>query len=263
MALKRSIFELISSVFERFATCGRKQSGVRILLYHSVGTNLPHDTYGMGISIESFKEQMKIISEDKGTEVIPLRFSEDNLSFAENSDKLKFAITFDDGYRDNLYIAGPVLLEWGVPFTVFVTASFIKNNSSIYLSMEDLRELSRMPGVTIGSHGVTHRRLTKLNDRDLRGELSESRSRIEDMIDKKVDMLSYPHGKIDRRVRDAAIESGYRLGFGSRFGLNPISADPMFLRRTEIWAGDSTDIFRQKYGGAWDWYGYYQRLRGL
>jgi peptidoglycan/xylan/chitin deacetylase (PgdA/CDA1 family) len=263
VAIKRNICELISFACDRFTKFGRKEAGIRILLYHSIGTNLPHDTYGMGISIESFKEQIRIISKDKRTGVIPLRFSEDHLSFAENSDKVKLAITFDDGYRDNLYTAAPVLLEWGVPFTVFVTSSFLQNNSSVYLSKEDLRELSDMPGVTIGSHGMTHCRLTKLNDRDLVCELLESRSRIEDIIGKKVDMLSYPHGKIDRRVTDAAVESGYRLGLGSRFGINLENTDPMFLRRTEIWDGDSEDVFRRKYSGAWDWYGYYQTLRGL
>jgi len=80
---------------------------------------------------------------------------------------------------------------------------------------------------------------------------------------KKVDMISYPHGKADRRVRDAAVNSGYRLGFGSRFGVNCENTDPMFFRRTEIWDTDSVDVFHQKYMGAWDWYGYWQKLRGL
>ena len=263
MALKRSIFEMISSAFDRFATCGRKQAGIRILLYHSVGADLPHDTYGMGMSIESFREQIRIIAEDIRTEVIPLRIPEGCLSLFENYDKVKLSVTFDDGYRDNLYTAAPVLMEWDIPFTVFVTAGYLRMNSSVYLSKEDLKELSGLPGVTIGSHGMTHSRLTKLSDSDLVGELSDSRSRIEDIIGKKVDMLSYPHGKVDRRVRDAAVKSGYSLGVGSRFGINFANTDPMFLRRTEIWTTDSEDVFRRKYSGAWDWYGYYQQLRGL
>ena len=224
---------------------------------------MPHDAYGMSVSIESFKEQIRIISENKRAEVIPLRFLEDRLSLGENDDKLKIAITFDDGYKDNLHTAAPVLLEWGFPFTVFVTAGFLQKNSSVYLSKEDLRELSGLPGVTIGSHGMTHSRLTILDDRELGAELSKSRSRLEDITGKRVNMLSYPHGRANRRVIEAAFESGYRVGVGSRFGSNFENTDPMFLRRTEIWTTDSEDVFRQKYSGAWDWFGYYQRLRGL
>jgi len=157
VTLKRHICALISSGCDRFLKYRNRQLGIRILLYHSVGTDLPHDTYGVSMSVEAFKEQIRIISEDRKIEVIPLRLPEDSLSLVENDGELKITITFDDAYRDNLYTASPVLLEWGVPFTVFVTAGFLKKNSSIYLSIEELKELSGLPGITVGSHGMTER----------------------------------------------------------------------------------------------------------
>ena len=97
----------------------------------------------------------------------------------------------------------------------------------------------------------------------LRTELEESRMRIEDILSRQVSMLSYPHGKVNKAVRSTAVEAGYRFGLGSRFGANFADTDPMVLRRTEVWAADSVRVFRQKCAGAWDWYGYYQSLRGL
>jgi peptidoglycan/xylan/chitin deacetylase (PgdA/CDA1 family) len=217
----------------------------------------------MSVSIKSFKEQIRVLSEDKEIEIISLNSLTYHSLWNRNGVKLKIAITFDDGYKDNLYVAAPILAEYGSPFTVFITTKFVDNNSSVYLTPEELRELSALQGVTIGSHGMTHARLSGLSHYELCDELVESRSRIEDIIDKKVQMFSYPHGSFDRRIRDAAVEAGYLLGFGSRFGINSKHSDPMFLRRTEIWAVDSENIFRQKYSGAWDWYGYYQKLRGL
>ena len=173
------------------------------------------------------------------------------------------AVTFDDGYKDNLYTAAPILIDYGIPFTVFVTAGFLGDASNVFLSENELKLLSDMPGVTIGSHGMTHSRLTRLDDRRLMAELLESRARIEDITGKKVEMLSYPMGKMDSRVIAAAIKSGYRLGAGSRFGENLPGTKTMFLKRTEVWGDDSKEVFCQKYRGAWDWYGHYQRLRGL
>jgi len=263
MRVRRSIDHLISSGYEVFRNCRYGDADFRIMLYHSIGNSLPHDTYGMSVSIKSFKEQIRLLSEDEEIEIISLNSSIYHSLWNGDGVKLKIAITFDDGYKDNLYVAAPILAEYGSPFTVFVTTQFVDNNSSVYLTPEELRELSALPGVTIGSHGRTHARLSGLSDYELCDELVGSRSRIEDIIGKKVDMVSYPHGKFNRRVRAAAVDSGYRLGFGSRFGINSKHSDPMFLKRTEIWAEDSENIFRQKYRGAWDWYAYYQKMRGL
>ncbi|MBW1909665.1 MAG: polysaccharide deacetylase family protein [Deltaproteobacteria bacterium] len=204
-----------------------------------------------------------MLFEDKDSEVISLKFSDSYSIFKENPDKLLVAITFDDGYKNNLHTVAPILLDYGFPFTVFLTVENLDIPSSEYLSRKELIELASLPGVSIGSHGVHHSQMTELGDQDLRAELEDSRSVIEDIIGKKVDMLSYPHGKTDQRVRDTALDLGYRLGAGSRFGTNLEDADPMGLKRIELWSTDSRDIFRQKYSGAWDWYGYWQKLRGL
>jgi len=261
--LNRHICALISSANGVLSRFRDKRAGIRILLYHSVGGELPHDAYGMSISIESFKNQIRILSEDDKCEIIALTSSTYPALSDLGDERKRIAITFDDGYKDILYNAAPVLIERGFSFTVFVTPKLLEYASGIYLNTNDLRQLSKLPGVTIGSHGMSHQKLTFLNMDDLCAELRDSALRIEDIIGKKVDLISYPHGKTDRRVMDAVQEAGYRLGAGSRFGINVERTDPMFLRRTEIWNSDAEDTFSRKLSGAWDWYGYYQRLRGL
>lgn len=41
-------------------------------------------------------------------------------------------LTFDDGYRDNLEVAYPVLRELDAPFTVFVTSGFVERTSELW-----------------------------------------------------------------------------------------------------------------------------------
>ncbi len=226
-----------------------RKKGQRILLYHSVGSVIPHDTYGISISPELFRSQLDFVTGN--CEVVPLgRTVRDN----------DVVITFDDGYVDNLYVAAEELRKRNMPFTVFVTASYIQNGSKIYLSSEDLKELASLEGVTIGSHGMSHTPLAECDDATLRKELYESRSYLEDVIGKPVTFISYPHGSVDRRVREAVRKVGYEIGASSYFGCNGTDHDPLMLYRTEVLASDVLSLFHLKLAGAYDWYQWRQKL---
>jgi peptidoglycan/xylan/chitin deacetylase (PgdA/CDA1 family) len=164
------------------------------------------------------------------------------------------AITFDDGYKDNLYFVAPLLVESGIPFTVFVTTDLSKNNKKDILQPLEIRELSKMPGVEIGSHGVTHRRLKELDDTELIDELITSKKYLEDIIGKEVTSMSYPHGSFDKRVQRAVGGVGYKIAANSYFSLNNISSNHYSFARTSIWSDDTIRTFSQKLCGGWDWY---------
>jgi peptidoglycan/xylan/chitin deacetylase (PgdA/CDA1 family) len=191
---------------------------------------------------------MEILAESPWMSIV--RLDEGRVSRAA----LRVAVTFDDGYRDTLAVAAPILLKHKIPFTVFVTTAFVRSGSSLYLTPAELRELADLPGVTIGSHGMTHIRLAECDDHTLWQELEGSRLTLEDMIGKPVTSIAYPHGSADLRVRDAARRAGYRIGVCSRSGINPPGRDPLLLCRTEVVAADSERVFLQKLQGAWDWY---------
>lgn len=60
---------------------------------------------------------------------------ENKINFPENS----FALTFDDGFENNISIAAPILVDYKVPATIYVTTSFIDKN---YMSWIDRIEFS-------------------------------------------------------------------------------------------------------------------------
>ncbi|MBA2734798.1 MAG: polysaccharide deacetylase family protein [Acidobacteria bacterium] len=227
---------------------GRVRPGYRVLLYHAVGSRLARDPYGISIEPKLFERQMEALARNS-------QFSVASFHAPQSSHaQLQVAVTFDDGYRDNLYTAAPILLKFKIPFTVFVTSSFIRSQSDDFLTPAELRELASLPGVTVGSHGATHLPLDKCDDSTLWQELYESRCYIEDVTGTTVRAIAYPHGSVTLRVRDAAQRAGYVIGGCSRFDINDEDRDPLLLCRCEVVAADSERVFQQKLRGAWDWY---------
>ncbi len=162
------------------------------------------------------------------------------------------AITFDDGYADALEVAAPLLAARRLPFTVFVTMGHVESGDRRYLSEAGLRELAAA-GATVGSHGRTHAPLTSCDDAALDGELRGSREWLESVLGRAVGTLSYPHGAVDGRVRDAAARAGYAVGYTSRFGAVPVGGDPLVRPRVDVWARDRVGTLGAKLAGRWDW----------
>jgi len=101
-----------------------------VLCYHRVmdiDSSFPFDSDLVSASTDQFKDQLEFISSNFN--VINFRLLHDYLrrqngNFPENP----LIITFDDGYIDNYQIAYPMLREFGLTATMFVTAGFIGEN---------------------------------------------------------------------------------------------------------------------------------------
>jgi peptidoglycan/xylan/chitin deacetylase (PgdA/CDA1 family) len=89
------------------------------------------------------------------------------------------------------------------------------------LTISQVRELAADPLVTIGSHGVTHRRLLSMTDDEVRFELEEGRRRLEDWSELEVRHLAYPFGRSDAcgaREFEAARQAGFDTAVTTRQG---------------------------------------------
>lgn len=128
------------------------------------------------------------------------------------------AITFDDGFRDNLTVALPLLERFNLPMTIFITAGFVGREG--YLSKDDVREMSRHPLITVGAHGLWHRHFTRLDATEARRELIESRSLLESMTGLNVDLMAWPYGECNRELEVLSRECGYRAAWSVWKGTN-------------------------------------------
>lgn len=137
-----------------------------------------------------------------------------------------FAVTFDDAFATVGSLALAVLRDLGVPGTVFVPTAFPDSHGPLVwpgmeewpggrhagelrcLGWDELAVLADL-GWEIGSHTVTHPRLTQLDDEQLAAELSESKRTIETRLGRPCSAIAYPYGDEDERVVAAAARAGY------------------------------------------------------
>jgi peptidoglycan/xylan/chitin deacetylase (PgdA/CDA1 family) len=132
-------------------------------------------------------------------------------------------ITFDDGFRNNYTQAFPILKMYGFTATVFLTIDHINGvctwdkHESIpeipLLSWDEIREMSTY-GIDFGSHGCTHRYMTRLSREEMEMELQESKSTIEVKLGKPADFFCHPYGDTNRQTQQLVEDCGYVGAFG-------------------------------------------------
>lgn len=90
--------------------------GAAVLLYHRIAS-LDHDVHGLAVPPDTFRSQMEHLRNFWQ----PMRLA-DLAAAAMNGEPPDgaVAVTFDDGYVDNLRNAWPVLSEFGIPATLFL-----------------------------------------------------------------------------------------------------------------------------------------------
>ena len=253
MFIKKSLANLFS--FKTLILGSRK--GLRILMYHSISDGVVDDPKNIfTVDPKLFANHMELLHKDKGIEIVDL--SQGLKEFDKN--KLKVAVTFDDGFADTLYNVCPIMSSYKIPFSVFVVSDFVRKGIKNYLNQSELLELSNMKGVTIGSHGLTHTPFTLLSSNDLKNELDSSRKYLEDCIGEEVRSISYPHGKVNNKVINSVKNAGFLMGGTSQFNINRYVNNPLKLKRNMISSFDSREVFMQKVYGSWDWYNLYSKF---
>jgi len=128
-------------------------------------------------------------------------------------------ITFDDGWRNWLTGALPVLERVGVRATFYLCPGLfglahpeLVGAQAALLDEEGAGQLAAA-GMELGSHSLTHPDLRKLDDETLAFELAESKTAIERITDRPCRTFAYPYGLYDERVVKAAGVAGYELAF--------------------------------------------------
>jgi peptidoglycan/xylan/chitin deacetylase (PgdA/CDA1 family) len=190
-----------------------RNNDLPILMYHAISsaacTGLPQtSSIEHAVKARDFCAQLDAIVEG-GFRTIKL--DELDLPTAEPRSLL---ITFDDGHESDLIVAAPELACRNLHAIFFVVWSYLGRPG--YLSRDQVLAL-RADGFEIGSHGLTHSRLTQISPAEASNELIESKRRLEDLLQEPLAGFALPGGHYNDAVLEAAWAAGYRRVMTSDF----------------------------------------------
>jgi peptidoglycan/xylan/chitin deacetylase (PgdA/CDA1 family) len=223
-----------------------------ILGFHKIGKPAPGGWESWYyISEETFSNYLQYLH-DHRWHVIDVAAFLQGLDAPDSLPDRAVLITFDDGYQSVFRDALPCLRRFGYPAVSFVPTAFIGGTNSFDNGMEpeeiisgwdELRELEES-GVSIQSHGVTHRMLSKLSPQEQIDEFRRSKTVIESGLAKPVDIFSFPYGDggLDsKETAEALALAGYRAAclYGGGPNLLPV-ADRFRLDRIAM--GPDTNL---------------------
>ncbi len=166
------------------------------------------------ISCNMFQKQLDLLIKNSIPVLNPVTFS-----ISSNvDDKHAVLLTFDDGHESFYRHAFPELKKRNMQAIFFVTSDLIKQRDD-FCSWLQLKEMSDN-GMSIQSHGKTHKFISDLVLSEAINELSESKNDIEKELNVSVNSISFPGGRYTQREITEGVELGYKLFFTSREGVN-------------------------------------------
>jgi peptidoglycan/xylan/chitin deacetylase (PgdA/CDA1 family) len=196
-----------------------------------------------------------------------------------------FALTFDDGYRSVYEEALPVLEQFGLPATVFLTVGFLDGTTvppwrsqdpalleeyrvnAIHfppLNWNQARELAACRTISIGSHSMSHPLMGVIDGEELALEAGLSRKLLEDRLGVKVRVFSYPYGvrrygAYSEQTENCLRSLGYAGSFTSEIGRARIGSGAWMLPRIPLTSSDHGIDALAKAAGRYDWMAAAQR----
>jgi peptidoglycan/xylan/chitin deacetylase (PgdA/CDA1 family) len=97
-----------------------------ILLYHRVA-DIDSDPWSLCITPERFSEHLEVLQK-----CMPITLGQVSLSGRYWAKRPRVAVTFDDGYADNLYAAKPLLERYDIPATVFIVTGYVGSDREFW-----------------------------------------------------------------------------------------------------------------------------------
>lgn len=123
-----------------------KQPGRRILVYHGLDIRGEKSLNARFLSAKRFQSQLAFLSEH--AQIVSL---EDYFQERFDAQKFTVALSFDDGYQNNLEWALPILEQYQAPATFFLTAAAQCGEEWLWTDFLDVATLAAPKSIAIGT----------------------------------------------------------------------------------------------------------------
>ena len=199
---------------------------IPILTYHQIGQAPPRGGFmrSLHVAATDFARQMAWLQ----------RLGYRGLSMSDLMPYLRgeqqgrvVGITFDDGYRNNLELALPILQANGFSATCYVVSDLLGGTNAWdeplgaqpvpLMTASEIRQWADA-GMEVGSHTLHHVDLRQCPPERAQQEIRDSRHHLEDVLGRGVEQFCYPYGHYAPEHVAWVREAGYVAATTTRRG---------------------------------------------
>lgn len=228
----------------------KKARGLPILMYHKVPSQEIRTRHRIFVTKENFEKHLMFFH-SQGFATLTFQdladFWFERRPLSEFPEK-PLLLTFDDGYRDNLENALPLLRQYGMMANLFLLAdhSITANNwdsedgvaPAPLMTLEEKKNLP--PEIYhVGSHGLQHLDLRALSDEQILEQMMESKKILERDLGRPVHAFAYPFGWVSEKMPALARKAGYDFAVNTDRGALRWTDDRFSLFRVNIFPEES------------------------
>ncbi len=243
---------------------------IPILMYHKIPSLELQSQHKIFVTKDKFRKHLqffKLLGFTTVTFSDLKKFKSGKADFSQFPKK-PLMLTFDDGYRDNLKHASPLLTEFGFKAQLFLLADAkIASNQWDHSSTEPSHEIIsgtdrqqwKTSAFEIGSHGFSHQKITEMSETEARLELRGSKHDLEAEFNCEIPAYAFTYGDTNSEAAKWAFEEGYDYAVNTDSGGLNLEEDPFQIFRVNIFPDESVLSLWKKTSS---WYrNYYFRKR--
>lgn len=185
-----------------------------ILIYHRFGQ---HNYPTTNVTLKQFDHHIAELSKEKYN-ILPLKAITEAFRKGEKLPPRTIAITIDDAFMSVYEEAWPRLKKAGLPFTLFIATAPLENNTTDYMSWDNIRTMAADPLVDIGHHGHNHKHLMLMKEEDARKDIQTASRIYEKQLGFIPKIFAYPYGEFSENLAKIIKSEGLTAGVGQHSG---------------------------------------------
>ena len=204
-----------------------KLKGVRVLMYHHVWPGMPDYLTVTPLQLE---EQFNYLKEN-GYQTIFVSELVDAISNKKELPPKTIALTFDDGYKNQVYYVAPLLKKYNFKACIFLIGDkltmpngSLNGSKETYLRIEEIRDADPHY-FEFGLHSFSHRPFSSMTLDELKTDISMNKQVLSAAHISTIPVFAYPYGNrhSDKKklyearqlMHECGIKAAFRIGNGS------------------------------------------------